>query len=534
LLFALFFQSFISMQKNAMISDETIYFPAGYAYLKTGNFQIAPYDPPLIKEILALPLLILNPNYEKVTFNENIDRYDYNAVYFPNFLFKLNKNTGQLLLWARVMSTIISIIAGFIVYIWAKQLYGTKAGLFALFLYVFSTTILSFSWLANLETGLMAFILIALYSLWRYFKHPSTKNLIISGIALGLGISAKTIGIFLIPIFFIILLINRPPKSIKQVYKNIITFSALLIIASLTIFACYGFQVSTIASNVHSDGKEAALKTLPDIPILRYTIEEIPLPLSNYIIQLYNRFRASNIEWFDAYLLGEHSKKGWRHYYLIEMLIKAQIPLLVFISITALLYKKFSKKTKKYDSFLLVPILFIFIYLSLFNKVNAGIRYILSIFPFLFIWVSKIITIKIKKRSLLTYFIIIMCLWYIGSTLFISPYYISYFNEFIGGPKNGHNYLVDSDLDWGQDIIRLKNYMEENNIKSMRMNVIGLLDYHNIKHEELECGPTTGTIAVSASKLHGFMLENKECYSWLETHKPIKRIGYSIFIYNIT
>jgi hypothetical protein len=126
-----------------------------------------------------------------------------------------------------------------------------------------------------------------------------------------------------------------------------------------------------------------------------------------------------------------------------------------------------------------------------------------------------------------------MCLWYLVSALLISPYYISYFNEFIGGPKNGHKYLIDSDLDWGQDVKELRDYINQNNIKSIKMNVIGLPDYYNIKYEKLECGPKEGLIVVSASRLHGFFMEDKECYLWLLNHKPIKKIGYSIFIYNI-
>jgi hypothetical protein len=134
---------------------------------------------------------------------------------------------------------------------------------------------------------------------------------------------------------------------------------------------------------------------------------------------------------------------------------------------------------------------------------------------------------------------------------------LAYFNELAGGPDNGYKYLVDSNLDWGQDLAGLKKYMDKNSIKSVKLSYFGSADarYYDIKYEYLpsiglepdnpgepwwyedgyteDCGPVQGLIAVSATNLQGVLFENRECFKWLEDYEPVAKIGYSIFIYDV-
>ena len=129
----------------------------------------------------------------------------------------------------------------------------------------------------------------------------------------------------------------------------------------------------------------------------------------------------------------------------------------------------------------------------------------------------------------------VLAILYISASVFIWPSPIAYFNEIVGGPDNGYNYLVDSNLDWGQDLKGLKTYMEENEIEKIKLSYFGrdLPERYKIEYENLDCNYTKGIMAVSASHIQGIGLENKECYSWLKNYEPIEKIGYSIFIYNI-
>jgi hypothetical protein len=50
--------------------------------------------------------------------------------------------------------------------------------------------------------------------------------------------------------------------------------------------------------------------------------------------------------------------------------------------------------------------------------------------------------------------------WQIGESVWIHPHYLAYFNQFAGGPGRGYTHLVDSSLDWGQDLPALKRWLE--------------------------------------------------------------------------
>jgi len=104
------------------------------------------------------------------------------------------------------------------------------------------------------------------------------------------------------------------------------------------------------------------------------------------------------------------------------------------------------------------------------------------------------------------------------------------------GQENGYKYVVDSNVDWGQDLKGLKMYMVENNIKKMKMAYFGKdsRTYRRMLYEKLSCRPQPGLMAVSVNHLISQNEEQHKCLYWLRASEPIATIGYSIFIYNIT
>jgi hypothetical protein len=136
---------------------------------------------------------------------------------------------------------------------------------------------------------------------------------------------------------------------------------------------------------------------------------------------------------------------------------------------------------------------------------------------------------------------------------------MAYFNEFVGGPKNGHKYLLSSNLDMGQNLKGLHSYLKNKDIGTIKLSYHGTFDpsYYNISYELLpmllfipwvpgstpykpptdyieNCTKQYGIIAISASSLHSSWMINRSCFDWLHNYEPIERIGYTIFVYNIT
>jgi len=233
-----------------------------------------------------------------------------------------------------------------------------------------------------------------------------------------------------------------------------------------------------------------------------------------------------------SFLNGQHSEQGWWYYFIYAFMIKTPIPTIIFTIISIVLFTKLRTKNIIDEFIIIIPILLINI-VFFFNHINIGLRHILLMYPFLFIFVSKITK---RKQFFWKGIIAALSIWYILSALFIFPHYLAYFNEFVEGPDNGHNYLIDSNIDWGQDLKGLKQWIDKNNIGKINLAYFGNDNetYRKINYQQLQCAPTKGIIAISVNLLQGIEKDQIKCSQWLKEFKPIEKIGYSIFIYNIT
>ena len=88
-------------------------------------------------------------------------------------------------------------------------------------------------------------------------------------------------------------------------------------------------------------------------------------------------------------------------------------------------------------------------------------RYIMPALPFAFIWVSKIAQAVDFKNKVVAFLGGGAFLWSVGSSLWVYPHSLSYFNELVGGPMGGHEHLLESNIDWGQDLLYLDEWLNE-------------------------------------------------------------------------
>jgi len=144
--------------------------------------------------------------------------------------------------------------------------------------------------------------------------------------------------------------------------------------------------------------------------------------------------------------------------------------------------------------------------------------------------------------------IAILAVWHLVATVSIAPHYLAYFNELGGGPGKGYRYLVDSNLDWGQDLKELKKYMDRHKIERVSFSYFGSdspdrygiaydwLPSFVLRNHEPDKEPQINLnqpLAISVTNLHGTPLDNKEQFKWLLQHEPVAKLGYSIFVYDL-
>ncbi|MBX4190344.1 hypothetical protein KW791_03570 [Candidatus Parcubacteria bacterium] len=131
----------------------------------------------------------------------------------------------------------------------------------------------------------------------------------------------------------------------------------------------------------------------------------------------------------------------------------------------------------------------------------------------------------------------------------VFPFYLTYFNEVAGGPAGGHNYVVDSNLDWGQDLKRLGDWVEENKVQKIYLDYFGWADQAYYLKDKfvwiqsrqypsaakfLADNTNGGYIAVSATFYTESLASEEKNYAWLQAYKPTAVIGNSIFVWHIT
>ncbi len=257
--------------------------------------------------------------------------------------------------------------------------------------------------------------------------------------------------------------------------------------------------------------------------------------------------------------MGEYTEKSWYRYFPLAFLIKNPLPLILFFLASLMLSFGFHRKRSDINIFLLSFIGSFFLMLVIFS-LNLGYRYMLPVHPFLAVYCSVIIVWLMEKKQKVFWGVFcLLCLWYAGGTLKVHPHYLAYFNEAVGGPDRGSEYLVDSNLDWGQDLKGLKPFMDKNNIDWIYLVYFGQDDplYRKIRFlpgkEETKCRPGDGLaiekafetavqayqsgkpgyFAISATYLRGVYLDNPKYFEFLWDKKPVAKIGYSIFIYKM-
>jgi len=324
----------------------------------------------------------------------------------------------------------------------------------------------------------------------------------------------------------------------------------------VTIWAMYGFRTQPVLQH---QPRHRLIEKIIKNPVQRERVvailERTPLPARQYFVGLANALGHQR-GGHPAFLMGQSSERGWWHYFFVAIAIKTPIPLLILIAWAALL----SRRWRRGDEwFLIIPVAVILLSTIQWH-INIGLRHILPIYPLLIIFASKVWATP-DGRPLLprrrVWAASLLLAWFVGEAAFIFPQHLAYFNEFVGGPARGHRYLVDSNLDWGQDLIRLRREMERRNIDRVKLSYFGsaLPERYGIDYQPLTgvsyseqaallppekwhqgCRPTDGWIAISATCLEnigGYLDDPALNFDWLKSHQPAGRAGYSILIYHI-
>jgi len=158
----------------------------------------------------------------------------------------------------------------------------------------------------------------------------------------------------------------------------------------------------------------------------------------------------------------------------------------------------------------------LFLGFSLTSRIDIGIRHILVILPFLYIFIGGLWA---SKNLYLRPIIFLLLSAHVAIGILAFPNYIGYFNQIAGGAKGGYKHLIDSNLDWNQNIKRFAKYAKKNNIKDIYQYCWdgSSYQYYGIQNQFLPTTPVNGVVAICA---HQYWIKYDYDFSWVEKHWP--------------
>jgi len=194
----------LSMRFNSPTADEQNHISRGYHYLATGNLDLN-VAPPFVNALSAVPLLfqrdITIPSYDVTHAKTYINQFADEFVWVYN-------DAERIIYSGRLAIVVLSLLLGYFVFRWANELWGARAGLLALLLYVLDPNIVAHSQLVTTDLGVACLIFIATYFLWRFLRQRRNLDLALAGIAVGLAQATKFSALLLLPIIAGVLIIE--------------------------------------------------------------------------------------------------------------------------------------------------------------------------------------------------------------------------------------------------------------------------------------------------------------------------------------
>jgi hypothetical protein len=508
LLFALQCAWFVRTQ--SMTIDEPFHILAGQTAWRNGAFKDFDDNPPLVR--LWFTLLIRGEQWQ-------IEKEHGGPVT------AIRPEPQALLARARAMNVLLGLILGGLLWVSARRMFSEGAANFALALFAVSPPLIAHFSLATHDApvALGIFAVAALFLWWR--ENPTWGRTILLGMGLGgmLGTKHSAVPMFVLALGLVLIL--RPQAwTLRPRSWNWGQAAGCAAAALLLVWASYFFHISQVTLR---DGTLHATFPNFDQPLeTRVPVRAsatLYVPAAEFLTGLLNVAENSRMG-YPAFLLGESYVGGKRHFFPLVMLIKW--PTLMLLAAAAggvlLLFGK-TARPAGLGIMLLFPA--VYFALAVTSNMNFGDRHILPVFPFLLLLSAALWQWARRRRTLLAALVLVVALQ-AGDTARYAPDYLSYFNPLVN-PEESYRLLTDSNLDWGQGLLALREYERAHPDETIYLaywgNVVPQTGY-GIRAVPLQSGQRpAGTVIVSASHLTGHYHPEMFDYRWVLAH-PRKAI----------
>jgi 4-amino-4-deoxy-L-arabinose transferase-like glycosyltransferase len=561
------------LRLNFITVDEVASLAAGVSYWRTGRFFAYRVNPPLTKLLSALPALAAGA---RADFRDLRDSPGTRAEYGAGHAF-LEANRSRLfdlVCLARLPGLAWSALGGGLVFLWARRLYGGAAGCFALALWCVEPLVLGHAPLVTTDVPAAVAGLAASFAFWRYLRAPTWRGAGAAGVLLGLAGLTKFTLLLLFALWPLLWMLDRRlgRADARSSPGRLAEGGQLLLIAALGLYVInwgylfrgslrplgdYPFVSRALAGQSAGGGS-------PGNRFKGHWLGAVPVPLPEDVLRGIDTQQVDFEARMRSYLAGRWRREGWWYYYLYGLAVKLPLGTIALVLWGAASALGARGPSRRDEAFLLATAATFLALVSAQTGFSHHLRYAIPALPYLLIVAAGLAGPRPGRPRWAGPLAWALLLGAAGSSLAVAPHWLSYFNEAAGGPANGHAHLLDSNIDWGQDLLSLRSWLRDHPearplglayFNSVDPGLVGI-DYRlpppgrealapGQRPDQGPVGPRPGYFAVSVNFLRGFEFliadgrggmhqVRPHEYEYFRAFRPIARAGYSIYIYHIT
>jgi 4-amino-4-deoxy-L-arabinose transferase-like glycosyltransferase len=453
----------------------------------------------------------------------------------------------SLLFFGRLGTIALSCLAGWMTYRWAGRLYGSRSAVAACAMYCLNPSILAHGSLVTTDVGTAAAMLASCWLWWRFCRSPSWERWTLACLAVLAAHLCKFTALLLWPMLLVMMLPFIPWRKPGRRWRLPGAWLLMGVTTLILLNAVYGFRGTGKALASYNFDSDLMIRIRQMLPA------KTPVPLPRLFVEGFDAQKSDSQSGYQGFLFGEiYWGAKW---YFFPAALLCKLPIAMLLLLAAAVASKLAPRGAgppargAGERSLFFGLVVFAVGVMLLGDLNIGTRYLLPAFPLAIILISRIWSVnrvaQARTRPLMPYLRDALLALLAVETLWVCPRFLTFVNFAVGGPSNGWRLLNDSDFDWGQGLIDLRDWEKSRGNPKIALAYFGYVNpiAYGIHFEPFLHPQKAKYVAVSSYFLDGLRnrmwVDDKErrviglpYYMDLQRKTPVAVVGHTIFIYS--
>ena len=513
--------------------DEPVHLESGIEWIQFGRLTVNQMHPPLSRAIIAA-----GPYLDGVRWQDQPD-------WKTEGIAELHAGGDY---WRTLSLARAGVLPFFVIAVVAtwwlgRRIFGQEVGLASAAALSMVPPFLAHAGLATTDLAVAALTPVVIAAGIRWLGRPTLGATVRLGVVCGLAVLLKFSALVFVPACLIAMvllkaIVEPPEPPVHPMHavlgpRYALATLAVPVIAFLVVWAGYRFHLGTLDS-IQLGGLRIGAFVPPDVARARI----VPAPefwTGLLTVLWYNRLSLP------AYVLGEVVPGGVWYFFPVAIGVKTPLAFLVLLVIGIVVTLYVALRHRLWTCAIPLVTAVAILGAGMTNRIALGLRHLLAIYPMLAIMagVGGASLWYLHSGRLLGRLAVgrvlsgVLAAWLIASSLAAHPDYLAYFNE--AAASRPEHFLLNSDLDYGQDVGRLADTLRARGIDSVTVYLFAFRDDSLMKgpshvdYPDWRAGPpppVTGWVAASS-----LLRRAIPGIPWLRDRQPVARIGTSIDLF---